>query len=150
VHRSETALVTGPLLLIGPAELHSQSLLDALLHRRLHARIVPSCTQLDVTFLVLRNDGRVDDYMSNDAAVLKGTKAALVKVTKERNAYEALFKEACALAKSLEIENAKLKGRVAVGDARTTVGVLDGVFAKARAEGLPNSWKHDARKVVKG
>jgi hypothetical protein len=87
--------------------------------------------------------------MSNGDAVLKGTKAALVKVTKERNKYEALFKEAIALAKSLEIENAKLKGKVAVGDARTTAGVLDGIFQKARQEGLPNSGARDERKIVK-
>jgi hypothetical protein len=82
-------------------------------------------------------------------AVLKGTQAALVKVTKERDKWEALFKEACAYAQELEVENAKLQGRVGVAQAKAETGdVLADVFKRAGGK-LPNSYRRDERRIVK-
>jgi hypothetical protein len=96
------------------------------------------------------HSGRIT-YVNNNEAVLKGTKAALVKVTKERNTFEALFKEACALAKELEVENAKLRGKVGVAqaEAKPTGDALKSIFKRAEREGLPNSGAYDPRRIVK-
>jgi hypothetical protein len=60
------------------------------------------------------------------------------KLKQDNRELAELLVQACKALDEEYAKNAKLTGKVAKAKALPTSGVLDGIFAKAREEGLPN------------
>jgi hypothetical protein len=60
------------------------------------------------------------------------------KLKQDNRELAELLVQACKALDAEYAKNARMKGKVAKAKALPTAGVLDGIFAKARTEGLPN------------
>jgi hypothetical protein len=121
-----SARTTLPTLLLRNGHLHPRerpSLL-ALGPTSRHVTIVPDVVQLDIA----------GEYNQHNMTPSQ----EIAKLKQDNRELAELLVQACKALDAEYTKNARMKGKVAKAKALPTAGVLDGIFAQARTEGLPN------------